>query len=239
MVKIAIVGKSLEKIEELKQLFPKYNLTYGEEDPDIVISYGGDGMFLISERAYPHVPKALLRDSKICNNCCNYAPEELLQKIAKKEYTIKELIQLKATRKNDNGIRELIGVNDIVIRNFFPTEALRFKYRINNQDYSDELIGDGVVIATPFGSNRGAYYNSITQNTITNQIGIAFNNISSPHNHQTIDTDSTIEIIITRGQGVLVADNNRDYINLTKDNAVKIQLHNTTAKILDFCSQKL
>ena len=234
MVKLAIVGKSPEKIKELKNFFPKYNLTYTEEDPDIVISYGGDGMFLITERMYPHIPKALLRDSKICNNCSNCTPEEILKKISQKEYTIKELIQLKATKIDNNEIQEIIGTNDIVIRNSFPTEALRLKYRIDNQDHSDELIGDGIVIATPFGSKKGAYYNTITRNTITNQIGIAFNNITTLCNHQTVDINSTIEITIIRGQGVLVADNNRDYINLSKDNKIKIELHNTTAKILDF-----
>lgn len=236
MVTIAIIGKSSEKIEQLKQLLPKYNLTYTEKFPDIVISYGGDGMFLIAERMYPNIPKALLRDSQICNNCSNCSPEELLKKISQKEYKVKELVQLKASHKDNNEMRELIGINDIVIRNFFPTEALRFKYKIDNQEYSRELIGDGIVIATPFGSNKGAYYNSITRNIITDQIGIALNNITTPHNHHTIHPTSTIEIIITRGQGVLVADNNRDYINLSKDNTIKIKLHNTTAKILEFNS---
>jgi len=233
MVKIAIVGKSKEKINELKQLFPKYNIEYTDENPDIVISQGGDGMFLISERTFPHIPKILIRDSKICNNCSNYDIEYILNKIEKKEYTVEELPKLKAIKENSSKeTRELIGVNDIVLRNHFPTEAIRFKLRINNNEHSGEFIGDGLVIATPFGSNKGGYFNSITRKKIKDQIGIAFNNITSLQEHISTELNDTLEIIIARGQGILVADNNRDYIPLDKDDKIKISLHNTTAKII-------
>jgi hypothetical protein len=233
MVKIAIVGKSTEKINQLKQLFPKYNIQYTEESPDIVISQGGDGMFLISERVYPHIPKVLIRDSKICNNCTNHNTEYILDKISKKEYTIQELPKLKAIKEGSSKeTRELIGVNDIVLRNHFPTEAIRFKFKINNNEHSEEMIGDGLVIATPFGSNKGGYFNTITRKKIENKIGVAFNNVTSFQEHFSAELNDTVEIIIARGQGILVADNNRDYIPLNKNDKITIFLHNTTAKII-------
>lgn len=233
MVKVAIVGKSPEKINQLKQLFPKYNIQYTEENPDIVISQGGDGMFLISERLYPHIPKILIRDSKICNNCSNHDIEYILKKVSEGEYIVKELPKLKAIKESSSKeTRELIGVNDIVLRNHFPTEAIRFKLKINNNNHSEELIGDGLVIATPFGSNKGGYFNSITRKKIENQIGIAFNNTTSFKEHQSVELNDILEITIARGQGVLVADNNRDYIPLNKDDKIKIFIHDTTAKII-------
>jgi hypothetical protein len=242
MVKISIIGKTLKKVDSIKELLPKYNLEYSDENPDIVISSGGDGMFLISERVYPGVPKVLLRDSKICNNCPTIDNETILERLASKNYKIREIKKIKAVRSapninqnsNQELTRELIGVNDIVIRNFLPTEALRFKYRVNDEEHTEELIGDGVVIATSFGSNKGAYFHSITRARLNSGVGIAFNNTTTHQGNKIHTHDDTIEILITRGQGVLVADNNRDYIYLEKGDKVIVTTHNASANLVEF-----
>ena len=68
MKKIHVVGKDPEKVEKMRTQLAERELEYVESDPDLVISYGGDGIFLIAERIFPGVPKILIRDSEIGNN---------------------------------------------------------------------------------------------------------------------------------------------------------------------------
>ncbi len=63
-MKIAIVTKFNKEPTELKRFLTKFNFTYVTEDPDLVISEGGDGTLLIAERNFPGVPKLLLKKSE-------------------------------------------------------------------------------------------------------------------------------------------------------------------------------
>jgi NAD+ kinase len=209
-MKINIVGKNADKINNLKKRLLKMNVEYCEENPDIVIACGGDGTFLIAERRFPGIPKILLKDSNTCKQCCDFDIEKIIEKFNKKEYKLFEIKKLKAVYENYE-TRELIGINDIVIRNTLPTEAIRFKLKINEKELG-EFIGDGIVVSTPYGSK--AYFSSITRKEIENGIGIAFNNTTKHHDFLIADHNDKIEIEIIRGPGVLVADNNRDFIDL-------------------------
>lgn len=217
-MKINIIGKNIEKIDNIKEIFSKRNIEYSEENPDVVIAYGGDGTFLIAERRFPGIPKMLLRDSETCQLCCNFNIEEAIDLFEKNNYKIQEIKKIKA-RYEGMEERELIGTNDIVVRNSLPTEAIRFKLKINKKEIG-EFIGDGVVISTPYGS--GAYFFSIARKNFGEGIGIAFNNTTKNQECLMVNHSDEIEIEITRGLGVLVADNNRDFINLEKGSKITI-----------------
>ena len=217
-MKINIVGKNPEKINCLKEILYKKNIEYSEENPDIIIAYGGDGTFLIAERRFPGIPKILLRDSETCQLCCNLDIKEAIDLFEKGKYEIQKIKKLKAICE-DGETRELIGVNDIVIRNNLPTEAIRFKLKINEKDFG-EFIGDGIVISTPYGSKT--YFSSITRKDFEKGIGIAFNNITKHKECLIRNHDDKIEIEITRGPGILVADNNRDFVDLEKGSKIII-----------------
>jgi NAD kinase len=225
MKKIHIIGKDSEKILKLKKNISEFGFEYTDENPDLVITYGGDGMFLIAERIFPGVPKIMIKDSKICNNCCDLSIEEILKKYKEENFVIEKIPKLKALFKGRFESRELIGVNDIVIRNSLPTEALRFKIKINSEFLKncEEFIGDGIVIATPYGSNKGAYFYSITGKKFEEGFGLAFNNTTDNEIPIFLNDEKKIEVEITRSQGVLVADNNRDYINLEQGDKIIIE----------------
>jgi NAD+ kinase len=254
MKKIHIVGKNFEAVEKIKIQLQKEGYIYSEEDPELVITYGGDGMFLIAERIFPQVPKILVRDSEVGNKCNSIDPIEAIKKFCKGEYTLEETRKLKATHRGRFEYRELIGVNDIVIRNSLPTEAIRFRYRIisnkknkapsasenlqiddlsstkNENDWSNTLIGDGLVISTQYGSTKGAYFYSITQKSFDKGIGVAFNNTTEKQEHIILEENDTIEIEVIRGIGVLVTDNNRDFINLETGDKIKVRLIDDIAR---------
>jgi NAD+ kinase len=217
-MKINIIGKNPEKINCLKEILSKRKIEYSEENPDMVIAYGGDGTFLIAERKFPGIPKILLSDSETCQLCCNLNIEEAIDLFEEGRYEIQEIKKIKAIYE-DGDEKELIGTNDIVIRNSLPTEAIRFNIKIN-EEFIGEFIGDGVVVSTPYGSK--AYFSSITRKNFNEGIGIAFNNVTKHKEYIIINHDDKIEIEITRGPGVLVADNNRDFINLEKGNKITI-----------------
>jgi len=226
-MKIAIIGR---EIRELKRKVKVKGFECDKENPEVVICYGGDGTFLIAERVYPGVPKLLIKGSPISNKGHEMKIEKVLEKFNKKEFTIQEIKKLKAVYQGAFETRSLVGVNDLVIRNSLPTEALRFKLKTKN--FYKNFIGDGLVIATNYGSSKGAYFYSITRKEFKKGIGIAFNNVTKKQESKIIPEKSEIEITITRGPGVLVADNNRDYINLEKGDKIKIFQTNEIAKRL-------
>lgn len=224
MKRIAIFGRN--GFENLNDLLKKYNFIIDETNPEIIISYGGDGTFLMSERAFPQIPKVLIRNSNICNKCHNHPTEHVLEKIYKEEYKTTEYTKLKARVKN----KELTCTNDFVIRNKLPTHALRFIVIVNDNS-SEELIGDGIVISTPFGST--GYYYSITRKNFTKGIGIAFNNLHKQKEHLNINEQDKIKIEITRGDAVLVSDNNPTIIELKEGDIIEIQKSEEVAKVIE------
>ena len=231
MRRINIVGKDIEKKEEFKQKLLEKGFEYVEENPSLVICYGGDGIFLIAERVFPGIPKILIRGSNISNKGVDCDIGEILEKYEKKEYEIQKIKKLKAVYKGEFETRNLISVNDVVIRNSLPTQAIRFKVKINDKEIEKEFIGDGLVIATPYGSSKGAYFYSITRESFEDGIGIAFNNVTEHYSKIILGDKGRIEVEITRGPGILVADNNRDYINLEKGDKIIIE------KIGDFAQR--
>lgn len=239
MKRIRIIGKDIEKVECLRGKFLEKGFECVEENPDVVISYGGDGMFLISERMFPGVPKILVRDSEIGNKYEDLHINEILDFYSSGNFKLEEIQKIRAVKKGQFEIRELIGVNDIVIRNSLPTEAIRFRYRINEGDWSEVLIGDGLVVSTAYGSSRGAYFHSITGESFSEGLGVAFNNIASEKKEEIYFTGcEEFEVEIVRGLGVLVSDNNRDFVNLEKGDTVKIKMVDDFAKIVRFGNGK-
>ncbi|MFA5019955.1 MAG: hypothetical protein WC533_02550 [Candidatus Pacearchaeota archaeon] len=231
MKKICIVGKDMENSKKLKEHLLKLGFEYSEENPSLVIAYGGDGTLLIAERQFPGVLKILVKDSNTSSKACNLHIEDIIKKYLAHDYEIEIINKLKAIANLSSKTRELTGMNDIVIRNTLPTEAVRFESFINNK-LIGEFIGDGVVIATPYGST--AYFHSITRKNICNGIGIAFNNITAEKPLLNLENKERIKFKILRGPAVLVADNNRDFINLEKGDEVEIFQGDEFAKIIRF-----
>ena len=227
-MKIAVYGKTPEIKTELLNAAKKAGFLYDEKNPDIVISYGGDGTFLWAERRYPGVPKALFRYSKTCKKCHNLPIDHALELIKKKKYRIIHHTKIEA---KINSTR-LLGTNDIVIRNAMPTHAVRFTLSVNGKKINKEIIGDGIVAATPFGST--AYFYSITRKTFKKGIGIAFNNTTIPHPPIFLPEKAKIKFTVTRGEAFAVADNEPRMIVLTPGKSITITSSKQKARIISF-----
>ncbi len=195
-MRVLLYGKNAAN---LSHLLPRFGLVEVKSDPEVVISYGGDGTYLLSEVEYPGIPKVMIRDSKICKKCINLPIEETLKRLSEGKYIDNSLIKIEASYKG----KQYTVTNDIIVANAIPTAAVRHKIYINDVPYIDgrEIISSGIVVATPFGS--GAYYRSITHGVFSVGIGLAFNNSTEQVDHIILKETDEIRFELTRGHAVL------------------------------------
>lgn len=196
------------------------------ENPEAVICQGGDGTLLLAERTYPGVPKILVKDSPTCQKGVDLPWDKVKEKILNQEFEIEEYLKLECLV---NQKRRLICFNDLIVRNDFPTHAIRFDLQVGEKKY-ENLIGDGLVIATPFGST--AYYNSITRKPFDKGIGIAFNNLTKHREHLVVEENSVIKIKINRKTAHLVADNNPGFISIKENDVLEIKKSKEIARLI-------
>ena len=143
------------------------------------------------------------------------------------EYSTEEVIKLEAHVK-----REVpIGLNDIVIHNENPRHGIRYTTQIDDVPLRGEIIGDGVVLATPLGST--GYYRSITGSSFELGIGVAFNNSTTEQSdHMVLGEDRTVRIQITRCPATCYADNQEKSVTLLEGEFVEVQKSKQIGRII-------
>ncbi len=198
-MRVILCGRFLEDIQPF--LKPA-GINVVKKNPDVIIVHGGDGALLGAERLHPGIPKIPIRDIRtapLCNAHTSY--RKIFGLIKHNKLKKSELIKLSAVC----GKFSTKAINDIFIHNLNRVSAIRYKVFINGKLYGEEIVGDGAGVSTVHGST--AYYRSITHSIFRIGIGLAFSNSMELTNHLVLPEDTVIEIVLTRGPGVLVADN--------------------------------
>lgn len=216
MLKVAIVSPL--NYEKIKKIVEKLEVKVVDSNPDFVITYGGDGTILYSERVYPSIPKITFKGSESCAKCYYNINdiEKVIRHVIEGDYCIINEIKLETSAKG----QKLKALNEIQIHNKVPTRAIRFSVFTNDKEFK-ELIGDGVVISTPFGST--GYYLSVGGRPFKRGIGVAFNNLHMKKIKSfTVPLKTKIKVIVNRGSGLLIADNIDEFIELNTDDEVLI-----------------
>jgi NAD+ kinase len=110
--------------------------------------------------------------------------------------------------------------------------AVRYRLWINDEPFhgGHEIIGDGLVISTPFGST--AYFNHITRGVFHLGIGIAFKAPVEQTSHIIVPEQAQFRVAFTRGPAVLAFDNSPDYFDLGKDDELIVRKSDQPATIL-------
>lgn len=223
-MKIAIVGRDIGKIKYSAIHLGGYEIDY--DNPEVVISNGGDGALLGAERDYPGIPKLGLRDSKTSSKHEHSNIDDSLYKLFYGQYTKKEFIKIETEFKG----KKLISLNDISLRSRNLLSAIRYKVEINDKEYIGEIIGDGLIVSTPVGSS--AYYRSITHSLFRVGIGLAFNNSTEPISHLVLEEDSIIKAKVLRGPAFVASDNNEEMFELNDNDEIIIKKHHQKATLL-------
>ena len=230
--------KRLEKVlvvfrhddSEVRKVLAEEGFMVVEENPDFIVCYGGDGTVLFSERKFPEVPKLIIKTSRACR-MYDYALSdlrELLSKIKAGDYQIHSEMKLETEAKGER----LVGLNEIQVHLKLPIYAVRFSLSVDGKEY-DNLIGDGVIVATPFGST--GYYNATGGTSFKKGIGVSFNNLHNKNaKNFVVPDDSIVKLTVTRGPAWLLADNNENFVELDAGDAVTVRKSGSVANFIYF-----
>ncbi len=224
-MKILIYG---HKTEEITKIVETAGFNVVETKPEMIAVIGGDGTLMKAENEYPEIPKFILKKSRTSKKGHDLSPEEILEKLRLGNYKIKEEIKIEA----ESGGQRIVGLNEIIVHNADPRRAIRYEIFINGEKYGGEIIGDGVVVSTPYGST--GYYRSITDSFFQIGIGIAFNNSTEQSDHMVLKDNSEIIVKIIRGDAVAYSDNNDKEIVLKDGAEIYIKKYKNNAKIVNF-----
>jgi NAD+ kinase len=222
----------LDKSEILK-ILQDANMHISKSNPDFIIVYGGDGTILQAEKKYPGIPKIpLYRELNEVNKrektYKSYRLEDLktlLDKVDHGEYKLRVFQKIEAIYKH----KKLRALNEIQIHNKDPRKALRFSLQIGTKRI-ENIIGDGVVAATPFGSF--AYYRALGNEPFKNGFRIGFNNVFPKKKPIEIPKNSFAIIKIEREIGLLIADNS-EMLEIKPGETVEIRPSKNTAKFVE------
>jgi NAD+ kinase len=233
---LSMAPKKLEKVlvvsrqgtSKIKDALAAEGFKIVKDNPDFIVCYGGDGTVLFSEREFPEVPKLIIKTSQACREY-DYTLDELkdvLSKIRGGKYCLHEKMKLETEAKG----RKLVGLNEIQIHTKLPTQAVRFSLSVDGKEYKD-LIGDGVIVATAFGST--GYYKATGGKRFGEGIGISFNNLHNSNMESfVVPEDSIMKLTVIRGPAWLLADNNENLIELLAKDAVNIRKSGSTANFI-------
>lgn len=215
---------------KIRKILTAHGFELVENKPDFVVCYGGDGTVLFAERKFPEVPKLIIKTSRACrmydyslDNLC-----ELFSKIKAGDYQIHSEMKLEAIAKRIT----LVGLNEIQVHLKLPIYAVRFSLSANGKKVND-LIGDGVIIATSFGST--AYYSATGGKSFEKGIGISFNNLHYKKiNSFVVPEDTVVKLIVSRGPAWLLADNNENFVELIAGDSVIVKKYSNAANFIYF-----
>ncbi len=240
-MKLLVYG---ENTNDIKKLAEKADFEIADANPEMIASVGGDGTFMKSESEFPGVPKFILQKTQTSKKGHDIDPEEILKKITRKEFMIEEEIKIEARSTSSTKLgtsssgqaeflgKKVIGLNEVVVHNHDPRQAIRYQIFLNGKQIGKDIIGDGVVISTPFGST--GYYKSITGSFFETGIGIAFNNSTEQMDHIVLKENSEIIVKIIRGKAICYADNHPEEIELNDGDEISVRKSGQNAKIVKF-----
>jgi len=201
---------------EIVKAVKKLGVEINKQEPDFVITYGGDGTILQAERKFPGIPKVPIKRSKNCSMCVCYGSGDIdlvLEKLRKKDFSLEKVSKVESSFRG----KRLVAVNEIQIHNKDPRKAIRFNLE-TEKTRLEEVIGDGLIFSTAFGST--AYYRALGLEPFKKGVMIGFNNVY-PHRKPIVLKGSSF-VQIVRENALLICDNN-GIVSLKPSDRVEIK----------------
>lgn len=161
MMKFAITSKGDEKsnalMHKIRSYLTDFKLTYDEQEPDIVISVGGDGTLLYAFHRYSTRLDKTAFVGVHTGHLGFYADwtpdeiEKLVIAIARTPYQIIEYPLLEAVIRYREGDKETryLALNESTVKNVDSTLVMDVEIR---GEQFERFRGDGLCVSTPSGS---------------------------------------------------------------------------------------
>ena len=128
MKRVLLLGRNVDKFLPLMQ---ERGLEVVSESPDVILTYGGDGLLLRSEAAWPGIPKLPLRNSRHGKKCQPHEVPEALDLLVAGRLVPTTQIKVCA----EFGDRVKIGLNDVAVHNRRRTSAVRYLVSIDDVEF--------------------------------------------------------------------------------------------------------
>ncbi len=205
---ILLYGHEAEKLRPLIEKHAALHIV--SKDPDTVVCFGGDGTLLAAERLWPGVPKVPLRNSRRGARCIPDPPEVVIARLAQGRLVPHGHLKLACDveLESKRAAHHLVALNEVSGHMGRVTSSLRYRVWFDGQAYGSapdhEIIGDGFVVCSPFGST--AYFNQITRGVFWQGIGVAFKYTNEHTTHVIVPEDTVVRVQITRGPAVIAHD---------------------------------
>jgi len=217
----------------------------GEYDTDaVIVTVGGDGTVLHAARTYPEPTILPVRAGESKGYRTHLETDELVDALDCLEagaYSVDEHPTLGASRAGTELAGGFDALNEVSLHHTEPTLAAVFSVRVRDGPATrefEELTGDGVLVATPFGST--GYYRSVTDGTFATGLGLAFNNVHTPTDVPTylgLSADAVVELELlesdTASGAVLTWDNADGAYDLAVGEPIEIRRSDATVEILN------
>lgn len=227
-MKVVISGLAKQELASYIRQHYRHDIQVVKQKPEFVLCYGGDGTLLYAEQHYPLVPKVMIRHSRVCQHCARLARETILSLLVRGQYSLIEQPLLETTHRR----KTLYAINDIMVAHAQVNTGLRYHVWLNGENFGGDMLGDGLVVATPLGST--GYYQSITRSTFQHGLGVAFNNSIFTISNVVVPEDTIVKVQVDRGPGVVAADNNNHYLPLAIRDVVTIRRSHRSTYVVYF-----
>ena len=232
-MRILLYGAEARDLEP--EIAKHANLVLVDDDPDVVVSYGGDGTLLSAELRWPGLPKVPIKNSRRGVRCMAHPPNMVIERLAAGGLVHVAYMKLECELRHPDQaepICDLTAMNEFNVHMGHINSAVRFPLTLDDEPYQNgrEIIGDGLVISTPFGST--AYFNHITRGVFHAGLGIAFKSPAARTTHLVVADTVTVRVAIARGPAILGFDNSPDYFDLREGDILTVRKHPRPATLL-------
>ena len=153
-MKIAIVAsRSINSQKSLSELTEKYqDFIVSENQADVIVALGGDGFMLSTLHLYikNEIPVFGMRRGTVGFLMNRYSSEDLIARLKASQITTLHPLKMLATTTHGHHY-EALAINEVSLLRQ-TRQSSRIGISINGQDKITQLVGDGVMLATPGGS---------------------------------------------------------------------------------------
>lgn len=150
--KIAFVASNTPEAEDgLKRLSGRYGNVVPEE-ADVIVALGGDGLMLQTLHRFmdAHIPIYGMNRGSVGFLMNEYREDGLPERLSRAKSNMIHPLRMRATLKDGTSAKAL-AINEVSLYRL-THQAARLRVSVDGEIRLEELVADGVLVATPAGS---------------------------------------------------------------------------------------